>query len=314
MGDDLNPDLLLARRVLEGLVLGTAALADPVSMDWAVSVLRTPAGVRTVIAGNMGDGGYLPASVYVPVGVHVAVNDRLLPIGWAEQYMGWKYPVDIVTAHAGLMSERTAGVTLSAVATTAAASARPDGPDYLVVSPKDILLSMAPAPVLDGGHWHRLVTLDQDLAQRISALARGTEQRQMLAWDITRAVADATQVSKAAGGADLLDSYDLAALQAVAGGHPVDWDQQLTHAQGRANGGLFFPGAAIRPRDLDDAAANVTMRRLYETLYRRGRIVELVRSWRDPAPDPADIAYCGIEAGHGAEVLALVTQWENRAR
>jgi len=42
--------------------------------------------------------------------------------------------------------------------------------------------------------------------------------------------------------------------------------------------------------------------------------VELVRSWRDPAPDPADIAYCGMEAGHGAEVLALVTQWENRAR
>ncbi|MGB0971370.1 MAG: hypothetical protein ACPGVG_10455, partial [Mycobacterium sp.] len=101
---EVNPDLLLAQRVLDGLVRGTNATSETFNggwIRWAVSVLQTPAGdTRTVIASSVGAGLYLPEGVVFPVTAQLATLDPALPWGWGNLFMGWDKPTSVLTAHA----------------------------------------------------------------------------------------------------------------------------------------------------------------------------------------------------------------------
>ncbi|WP_040793349.1 type VII secretion target [Nocardia paucivorans] len=62
VGEEVNEDLVIARTLL-GAVL--AAVDSTVGMNWAVSVMRGPAGAGIFITSNEGR-GWLPAGIYLP--------------------------------------------------------------------------------------------------------------------------------------------------------------------------------------------------------------------------------------------------------
>lgn len=310
-GDETNPDLATATAVLEGLVRGTNANDDLVYSEWAVAVTHTGSGPVTVIASSIGGGAYLPAAVVVPVGVRVAVVDPALPMGWAAQFMGWQHPVDIVLAHAQALSERTAGVRISAVATTDAFGPRPkDGADFAAVTVREILGRPGSPPVLDGAHQHRLATVDPALAQRISALDRGGDVATALTSDLSVAVVRAAQEHTRPDGTALVHDEDVRVLLAVGNRESVDWGEHFRAVEARDGRAIVMPEAAAKPIDLDDAEVSVAIRARYAGFYIAGRIVELVRCWRHSPPSVLDIAYCGVMAGAGAAVAGVVASWE----
>ncbi|WP_338760416.1 type VII secretion target [Nocardia vulneris] len=63
VNDDENPDLILARTLLGGLLAATETSA--VGVSWAVSVMRGPAGANVFVTSNEGR-GWLPAGLFLP--------------------------------------------------------------------------------------------------------------------------------------------------------------------------------------------------------------------------------------------------------
>lgn len=313
-GRDINPDLLTARRVLDGLVRGTNACADPVALNWAVGVLRTSMGAQTVIASTLGGGGYVPAGVFVPSGVRVAAVDPALPMGWAAMFMGWQSPADIVVAHAEKVAERLAGVTLSALVTTDVYGRRPEGAaDFQTMAARDIMSVPGSPPVLDGAHQHRLTTIDPALAQRVSMLLdHGGDVSTELASQLSAAVIRAAQQQTLPTGQTLVNEYDVNTLVAVGNGERVDWQEHFRHVLARDNHAVVMPESQGRPLDLDDSPTSMNIRAFYYGYYRMGRIVELVRCWQHRPVNVLDVAYCGLTAGFGQAVAAVVADWEQR--
>ena len=73
-----SADLLLARRVLDGLVRGTEVREDLLNggfVQWAVSVLHLPSGPSVSIASSVGGGAYLPPGVFIPNSVACRQKD-----------------------------------------------------------------------------------------------------------------------------------------------------------------------------------------------------------------------------------------------
>lgn len=312
---ETNPDLATATQVLEGLVRGTNAAPDLVHAEWAVAVTRTAMGPITVIASSVGGGAYLPSSVYVPMGVRVAPLDSSLPMGWAAQFMGWQHPVDVVIAHAQTMAKTVAGVRVSAIATTDGFGPRPkDGADFAAVTVREILGRPGSAPAFDGGHLHRLATVDPSLAQRVAALDRGGDMTTAVAADMSVAVIRAAQEHTRPDGVGLVHDDDVKALLAIKDRKPVDWDQHFQDVAARDNHAIVMPEAAAKPVDLDDAEVSVAIRARYTGFYIAGRIVELVRCWRQSPPSILDIAYCGLMAGAGGAVAGVVGVWEREGQ
>jgi hypothetical protein len=310
---DVNPDLIAAKRVLDGLVRGTNAATDPMPLTWAVGVLRTAMGSQTVVASSMGGGGYVPAAVFVPAGVRVAAVDPALPMGWAAMFMGWQSPADIVAAHCDKVAERLAGVELSALVTTDVYGKRPGGvTDFLAVATKDILSAPGSAPVFDGAHQHRLVTIDPALAQKVAMLDRGGDVGTELASQVSAAVIRAAQQQTTPTGQALVNEFDVNTLVAVGDGRAVDWEEHFRHVLGRDNHAVVLPESQARPLDLDDSPTSVNARALYYGYYRMGRIVELVRCWQHRPVSVLDVVYCGLTAGCGPAVAAVIAEWEQR--
>ncbi|HRD14624.1 MAG TPA: hypothetical protein PLI79_22485, partial [Mycobacterium sp.] len=311
---DSNPDLAVAKRVLTGLIVGTAAAPDPVVLDWAVSVLNTSMGKQVVIASSMGGGGYVPATVALPADARLAVADRALPMGWAALFTGWPSPVDIVVAHSEKVAERLAGVSISAIAATnsgQAAAYRPAGvADYLTVSLADVLRSGGAAPVFGGGYQHRMVSIDPDLAQRVTMVDRGGDATIQLASQLTAAVVRAAQEEALHTGSALVAAADIDLLSALGNGVVIDWAEHYQQVSQRENNAMFYPSIKAAPRDLDDSQTSINSRAVYQHYYRMGRLVELVRCWQHSPPSVLDIAYCAVAAGFGATVASVTAAWE----
>lgn len=311
---DSNPDLAVAKRVLTGLIVGTAAAPDPVVLDWAVSVLNTSMGKQVVIASSMGGGGYVPATVALPADARLAVADRALPMGWAALFTGWPSPVDIVVAHSEKVAERLAGVSISAIAATNsghAAAYRPAGvADYLTVSLADVLRSGGAAPVFGGGYQHRMVSIDPDLAQRVTMVDRGGDATIQLASQLTAAVVRAAQEEALHTGSALVAAADIDLLSALGNGVVIDWAEHYQQVSQRENNAMFYPSIKAAPRDLDDSQTSINSRTVYQHYYRMGRLVELVRCWQHSPPSVLDIAYCAVAAGFGATVASVTAAWE----
>lgn len=307
---DVSADLLLARQVLDGLVRGTDAAWNTVDsgfVNWAVAVVRTQLGAQLVIASSAGGGVYVPASVFVPTTARLAPIDPALPWSWASGFLGWRRPADLLTAHADALTDRVSGVVRSALVTTAEGP-RPAGwQDFETVTLRSILHSPGSVPVLDGEHQHRLATIDPALAQQIAAVGTGPEAIPVAAV-ITRGVVEAAVATAAAVGPDgpvrgadgpihVAESADLAFLNELSQGTPVDWDSHDSEVAQRHDGNATSPHMN-GPLDLDDSKASLDQRLLYMAFYRTALIAELIRFWRQPtSPALADIVYCAVAAG-----------------
>lgn len=299
----VNPDLDSAQQVLGGLV--KACPARPVY--WAVSVLRTPVGRQTLIASSIGGGAYLPPEVSVPSTVRLAVLDPALPAGWAAAWMGWQSPLAILVDHYERVANVVAGVTMSAMVTSELWPKRPDcGGDFLALPHDELVMSTA-APLVGG---HRLTATDPALAARLTALNQGGDVTDFVAAQLTRAIWTAAAQPDDTGTAiAVTEDADILGLVADGAARAEHWDNYQREVERRAGGALTMPEIHA-PRDADDSPGSATARMWYRHYYASGRIAEMVTCWASQPVSILDIAYCGVAAGLGAVLAAVVTGLE----
>lgn len=318
---EVNPDLLRAQRVLAELVRGSEASGMlPV---WAVSVLRLPEGSSVVVvADNMGAGGYLPATVYLPIPARLAVYDAALPMGWAQDWWCCQKPSQILVDHFEQLRKRVAGVSISVLVTTELWAKAPvdwPGGDFVGVQHRDLLRLLSEAPKLDGGHQHRLATVDPVLAQRVTALAdQGGRVSEVTAAALTNAV-----YGPARHGVDpqlppLIGDAEAQVLAAVntrtaTADTWAAYDAAVADRNEKLNGALSWP-ETYGPLDHDGSKACQDSIRLYRNYFRMARMIELVRCWKTTPPSLAELVYCALMAGFGAEVANTVGAVEQRLR
>jgi hypothetical protein len=276
---------------------------------WAVSVLRTPVGPQTLIAGSVGGGAYLPPEVSVPSTVQLAVLDPALPSGWAAAWMGWQSPLAILVDHYERVAKVVAGVMVSAMATSELWPSPPDcGGDFSALRHEEVLTSTA-SPLVGG---HRLTATDPALAARLTALDRGGDITNFVAAQLTRAVWTAAAQPDGTGlPIAVKEDADILELVATSAATPEHWDNYRREVERRADGAVMMPEIHA-PRDADDSPASVTARMWYRHYYARGRIAEMVTCWASQPVSILDIAYCGVAAGFGAMIAAVVTELEKR--
>jgi hypothetical protein len=292
---DGNADLVAAKQVLEGLIRGSdGGLEVPL---YAVSMLRTPTGPQLVVASSIGGGGWVPAGVFLPWTARLATVDPTLPMGWAASFMGWAHPVDIVRAHCDEVSKTAAGVSISAIATSDPTASIPGWIDSATIGLREIWATPGVAPALDGAHVHRLVAIDPRLAVEVARLEDRGEVSVWAASQLCAAIIRAAEAENPVAGISLVSRDDVATLVAVSSGG-VDWDAYDERVR-QERGGVVWP---VGPTDLDDSTTTQTMRTMYRQAFRAGRIIELVRLWREGPPRIRDIVYCGITAGQGGAV------------
>lgn len=299
-----NPDIVRAEQILADLIRATPTRV----IAWAVSVLRSPVGTQVYVASSVAGGQYVPGEVYLPSTAGVAALDPALPSGWADRWMGWQNPVDVLEDHAEQLAKAVAGITVSAIATTMA-SARPPlcGGDFRALRHADLVLG-GPPPVLDVAHQHRLVTLDPALWTRLRdapshylpyiarAIMNGTIAETDPAPDSPSAqfpVCAARPLGAATSG-----QPEREMLGAVDAGNTTDeeWERYLA----AASAADLMPGGFAPQSVDDDESSTAATRAQYVHYYRMARVMELVTCWRQSPPSLADLAYCSIMSGHDA--------------
>ncbi|WP_147377889.1 hypothetical protein [Mycobacteroides abscessus] len=314
-GTEVNPDLLLAQRVLGGLV--RACENWPSLIVWAVSVVKTPVGSQIIIATGSGGGGYVPPTVVLPTTARLAVVDPVLPFGWATRWMGCQKPSKILADHFELFRKKTGGAQLSALVTTETFAEVPEGvQDFLALQHRDALALASEAPRLDGGHQHRLAAFDPGLAHRVANFEKiGPEVAVRATANVTAAVINAAHAEPDASGDKLVTTDETAVLQSVYRGNADDvgWALYDSLVRKRHNGVLEWPETHA-PQDFDGSKLNHDMAHVYRKYFRMGQIVELVRCWKFSPPPLADVVYCGIHAGFGAVVAAEIGALEQQLR
>lgn len=318
---DVNPDIAMATRVLAGLVRGSLPVGEMLQspVSWAVAVLRTPTGPQTVVASSMGGGGYIPVTAFLPVTVRLAVTDSALPIGWADEWMGFQQPSAILAAHFERLSEVVAGVRVSAIVTSEMFPKRPRcGGDFVTVRQIDILQALAEPPVLDASHQHRLAATDLALTSRLASLGRSFTP-------------DIAQRATAELAVRLTESVLRAASQPDETGQrlcgPAEeklWQAIRSNTISESEWGAWASGldTAVQmpethaPRDPGSSVESVNARLWYRHYYRAGRVAELLTCWdaRQPSSGVWDVAYCGVAAGFGPEVAEVIATIEHEHR
>lgn len=313
MTTEVNPDMLLAQRVLGGLVRGCEDWPAPIA--WAVGVVKTPVGSQVVIASSLGGGAYVPSTVFLPSTARLAVADPALPFGLAQRWMGCQKPSKILVDHFEQLSRRVAGAEISAMVTTELWPQEPAGvADFLGVQHRQALGMVSVAPTLDGAHQHRLTALDPVLAQRVSAICQGRDVSLYAAAQVTAAVIQAAAQPDATGD-KLVTDDEINILQSVQRGSAdgVSWKLYDELADRRFDGALVSPDSHA-PIDHDGSELTESLTLWYRHYYHAGRVVEMVRAWKVSPPSLADIAYCGVQAGFGSVVTAIVSAIEQQVR
>jgi hypothetical protein len=311
---EVNPDLLLAQRVIGGLVRGCESW--PSLIAWAVSVVKTPVGAQIIIASSAGGGGYVPPTVVLPITARLAVCDPTLPFGWAERWMGCQYPSKILADHFELFRKKVAGAQLSAMVTTELCARAPEGvQDFQALQHRDALALVSEPPRLDGGHQHRLVALDPGLALRISRFEKEPGLARAAAGHVTLAVGNAAAAAPDETGGCVITDADKAVLGALWHGTVCaeTWTVYDRLVREFENGVLEWPEVHA-PQDFDGSDLNTTMTVWYRHFFRMGRVVELLRCWKSSTPSVADVVYLGVQAGFGSTVAATVGALEQQMR
>ncbi|MFP1155370.1 hypothetical protein ACK280_25335 [Mycobacterium sherrisii] len=316
---DMNPDLLTAQRILAGLVHGSEQ--SRMLVIWAVAVLKMPEGQQIVIANNLGSGGYLPPTVYLPSSAKLAVNDPTLPIGWAADWWGCQFPSKILVEYVDRIRKTVAGVRVSALVTTELWVQPPTdwtGGDFVGMQHRDAMLLVSEAPKLDAAHQHRLATIDPALAQRVQKLDDGHISL-WAAGHITVAVIKAAWGTPDKTGMRLVTDDDRDILQAVNEGRAsadrwAEYEGAVVRRDKAANGALTMPSMHA-PQDNDGSAAAGNAIVFYRHYFQIGRMIDLVRCWKlTPAPHLAELVYCGIMAGFGPVVAQTIAAIEQARR
>lgn len=307
---DVNPDVLTAQRILGELAHG--AEASKTLVLWAVMVLRSPVGTHIAVANNVGGGSYLPATVYLPSTVRLAVSDPALPLGWADVWMGCRFPSKILIDYADRFTKVIAGASVSALVTTELwAEAPHDFPgDFVGVGHRDALRLVNEAPKLDAAHQHRLAVLDPGLYQRVNGLDRGGDMSAWAAATLTRTVFEAA-LKPDGTGAPLVEQADAEMLQAVSSGaaSAAMWSHYDRAVAQRHDGAAMWPDQHA-PRDNDDSDLARAAILWYTHYYRIGRMIELIQCWKTGSPRLAELVYCGIKAGFGPTVVTTIAAME----
>lgn len=313
MSTEVNPDMLLAQRVLGGLVRGCEDWPAPIA--WAVGVVKTSVGSQVVIASSLGGGAYVPSTVFLPSTARLAVADPAVPFGLAQRWMGCQKPSKILVDHFEQLSRRVAGAELSAMVTTELWPQEPAGvTDFLGVQHRQALGMVSVAPTLDGAHQHRLTALDSVLAQRVSSICQGRDVSLYAAAQVTAAVIQAAAQPDATGD-KLVTDDEINILQSVQRGSAdgVSWKLYDELADRRFDGALVSPDSHA-PIDHDGSELTESLTLWYRHYYHAGRVVEMVRAWKASPPSLADIAYCGVQTGFGSVVTAMVSAIEQQVR
>ena len=311
-----SADLLLARRILDGLVRGTEVREDLLNggfVQWAVSVVQLPSGPSVSIASSMGGGAYVPPGVFIPNSAHLAVFDELLPLNWATRFMGVEQPTSLLAAHAETLSEHVAGARRSALVTTELGIPRPVGwPDFESIRAVDILHSPGEAPSVGGGYVHRLMTVDRPAWAKVQTVLQQGLGLQA-AGAITEAVlAAAAQTPSPLAGMDgqesrLVEQYDVDhVLEPLRNRTAVDWDAHYRNVIERHNSAVLHPSMAGAVLDADDSEVSRASQQVYVHFYRAGLMVELLRCWRVQPPSLPDLVYCAKIGGFGHVVDAVL--------
>lgn len=313
MANEVNPDMLLAQRVLGGLVRGCEDWPAPIA--WAVGVVKTPVGSQVVIASSLGGGSYMPSTVFLPATARLAVVDPALPFGWANGWMGCLKPSKILVDHFEHFSKRVAGASISAMVTTEWWPEEPaEVNDFLAVQHRDALRMVSVAPTLDGAHQHRLTALDSVLAQRVSSLAsKRADVAAYAAAQLTAAVIRAA-VQQDGTGHPLATEDEGNILASVQRGtaDSGSWKLYDELAYRRYGDDLISPDSRA-PQDCDGSPVYHKTVLWYRHFYHIGRVVELVRLWQVSPPPLAEIAYCGVQAGFGSVVSSMMSAIEQQA-
>ena len=267
-----NPDLLAAQHILAGLV--KACQTKPIF--WAVSVLRTPVGPQTLVAGSVGGGIYLPPEVFLPSTVRLAALDPALPFGWAHHWMGWQSPSGILAEHVEQLQHLVAGVRMSAMVTCELWPRRPEGDGDFLAMRHDELLGSNASPLTG---CHRLTATDPALAARLASLDRGGDISKWVASELTGAVVRAAMEPDATG-TPVAVAADAAILGLVSAGRAGEdeWRAYQEDVDSRGDGAVLMPEIHA-PRDADDSPSTQNARLWYQHFYAMGRIAEMVKCW-----------------------------------
>ena len=314
--EDPNPHIIAARRVLEGLVRGTEAsrLRSPVM--WAVALVEAASVQHIVVASSAGDGGYLPGTVYLPVGARLAVADPVLPRGWAgERFLGWQHPTSVIEAHyEALQDAPIYGPRVLATVTNELWPRRPRcGGAFLALTDREILLRAGSAPQLDAAHCHRLSVFDPQLAARLAAAVQmvPADRRAERYRDLSVAITDQVLAAAAESDDDTGERLTLAADEklwaAVRSGKVTDegwraWSEE-------SDTGRDLPEIHA-PQDLDESPTSRSMRRWYLHHYRSARLAEMLSCWRPNGVGLGllDVAYCASAAGFPEQIATAITE------
>lgn len=315
MANEVNPDMLLAQRVLGGLVRGCQDWPAPIA--WAVGVVKTPVGSQVVIASSLGGGAYVPSTVFLPATARLAVVDPALPFGWADGWMGCQKPSKILVDHFEEFSKRVVGASISAMVTTELWPEEPAGvSDFLGVQHRQALGMVSVAPTLDGAHQHRLTALDPVLAQRVSSIdSNGGDVSAYAAAQLTAAVIQAAaQPDDTGHPLATVDEGNILASVQRGTADDGSWKLYDDLARRRYGDDHLSPDSHA-PLDFDGSELYHSTVLWYRHFYHVGRVVELVRLWKGGAVPPlAEIAYCGVQAGFGSVVAATISAIEGAIR
>ncbi|SKL10656.1 Uncharacterised protein [Mycobacteroides abscessus subsp. massiliense] len=304
-----SAELVLARRILDGLVRGTEFRDDLLNsgfVQWAVSVLELPTGQLVAIASTVGDGGYVPPGVVIPASAQLAVYDRALPIGWAHRFVGVDAAAKLLAAHAEELA-RVGDVRPAAMVSSELAVQRPREwvGEFEAVRVADIRLSRGEAPTAGGGYRHRLEAVAPDIWAKTQRVL-GEAMWRRVAEAVAQTVLDeakAVEADRPPMTPPLVDPYDRReVVERLGAGQPVDWDAHHKHVAKR---GVLHPDTVLDP---DHSKESELTRTLYAHFYRAGLIVEMLRCWRDQPVSLPDVAYCGWAAGFGHAVDGALNQ------
>jgi hypothetical protein len=288
---------------------------------WAVAVVDAATTPQIVIANNMGGGGYLPSTVYLPVGARLAVNDPALPQGWAgNELMGWQRPSVIIDRYYERLREAPVyGVRVLTVVTTEMWPHRPRcGGSFAAVTDREILHHPGEAPEFDGWHQHRLSVIDPGLRSRLDSLIGAVKpdirpqlQRE-LAVGVTEAVLRAAAQPDDTGQRLSLPLDEQLWAQVTTGAAADEewqkWAQESDEARDLPE--------VHAPQDPDDSAASRTGRLWYTHWYRSARVAELLQCWHPGGGHGVstiyDALYCGCAAGFADQVATVVSEVERQ--
>jgi len=315
MGSEVSADMLLAQRVLGGLVRGCENWPAPIA--WAVGVVKTPVGAQVVIASSLGGGAYVPSTVFLPSTARLAVADPALPFGLAQRWMGCQKPSKILVDHFEQLSRRVAGAELSAMITTELWPQEPPGvTDFLGVQHRQALGMASVAPTLDGAHQHRLTALDPGLSQRVSSIdSIGGHISAYAAAQLTAAVIQAAAQPDDTGKplATVREGNILASVQRGTA-DDMSWTLYDKLVRDEYGNDHVSPDSHA-PLDHDGSELTQALTMWYQHFFHLGRVIELVHLWKGSAVPPlAEIAYCGVQAGFGSVVTSMVSGIENEIR